>query len=171
VLYLDFFIQVFDQKFVQIFHLMRSTCQTHVTSWSSYWCLVKSTLNEASQNAHKTLYWEENNWRLYDILMMHTLVWDTWVFGKNVPSETVKIFWSSRFKSKTIELDNLFSESTFSWQSVSRLALMMYSLQDGNQCFGGICCLYLQEHTMCIITSMYTMCIISSIHTIFVLRL
>jgi hypothetical protein len=40
----------------------------------------------------KTLYWEENNWRLYDILMMHTLVWDTWVFGKNVPGETVKIF-------------------------------------------------------------------------------
>jgi len=31
VLYVDSSSQVFDQKFVQIFHLMLPTCQTHVT--------------------------------------------------------------------------------------------------------------------------------------------
>jgi hypothetical protein len=31
MLYVDSSIQVFDQKFEQTFHLMHSTCQTHVT--------------------------------------------------------------------------------------------------------------------------------------------
>jgi hypothetical protein len=31
-----------------------------------------------------------NNWRLYDILMMHTSVWETRVFGKKVPVKQLK---------------------------------------------------------------------------------